>query len=209
MAIAHTIEQSKIVLVPTEPVVRKDLADLQAKLEKDANAKDDLVVEWRPATKPPADSDWQHWARHYDTLAWQVSSIFTAASAILVGGYVNVRINAPYEARICATLAVAGIGLILFQMFIVGAFRTYRYELYEEERKRDDRSRALDTFRKNTGGPWAIYCCVAGVATVPWSFALAKFVQNQAALLWTVVISVPTVAVLVLIWHWAKPPVYS
>ena len=104
-------------------------------------------------------------------------------------------------------LALAGIGLILFQMFIVGAFRTYRYELYDAEKRRDQQSPAIDLFRKPTGVPWAIYCGVAFVATWPWLFALAKL-RNGEGFVGAAVVGVAALGIIICIWLWAKPPVY-
>ena len=228
MTIAFKIEQAKLVLTPTDPLVQKDLPELVTRLASDPSTKDhgDLAVEWQPAAKPalvePAkplvDPEWQQWARHYDTLAWQVTSIFTAGSAILAGGYVNARINHA-DGWVRGVLALAGIGLILFQMFIVGAFRKYRYELYEAVSEADPASPAISIFKKPTGGPWFIYCCVAFVATLPWLFALSKLRSGADEFLSVVVATVAgarggVAAVagvaffaIVGIWRWAKPPI--
>ena len=74
----------------------------------------------------------------------------------------------------------SGIGLVLFQMFIVGAFRTYRYDLYKDEHTRNRESPALTIFRKPTGGPWTIYCCTAAVGAIPWVFALARVITGSS-----------------------------
>jgi hypothetical protein len=193
-----------VVLTPTDPLTIKSVADVADALAKDpALQGKDLVIEWRPP--PPAarpeDPDWKYWARHYDTLAWQVTSIFTAGSVILTGGYVNARVNYA-DAWIQSVLAGAGVGLILFQMFIVGTFRTYRYELYEAEKTRDPHSPALDIFRKWTGTPWVVYCVVAWVATLPWLFALWRL--TPPPVFW-VVGGLATAAQIVIGW-WASPP---
>jgi hypothetical protein len=210
MGITHRVEKPKLILLPKEPLQQKDLADLHVALANDPETKDrnDLAIEWQPAAKLGPDPEWQRWARHYDTLAWQVASIFSAASAILVGGYVNARINCP-DAWLLGTLALAGIGLVLFQMFIVGAFRTYRYELYDIEKSRAPDSPALAVFRKKTGGPWAIYCVVAGCAAAPWVYALAKCIGHDDDWHpWAMFIGGVALLVLFLIGRWARPPVY-
>lgn len=215
MPIAYKKDE-KLILTATPPLLQRDLVELVGKLAADPETKDrgDLAIEWRSQAnperaKPEADDrEWQQWARHYDTLAWQVASIFTAASAILAGGFINARINRP-DPWILATFAVAGIGLVLFQMFIVGAFRTYRYDLYKDEHTRNRESPALTIFRKPTGGPWTIYCCTAAVGTIPWVFALARVIDPRNLQMSAVgsVISAVVFFVLFLIWRWAKPPV--
>jgi hypothetical protein len=123
MTIKYKIEKT-LILIPEEPLSQKQLRELVANLEKDEATKnaDDLAIEWRwEVQDDPNNREWQQWARHYDTLAWQVASIFTAASAILAGGYINARVN-HLDVRVLAVLALAGVGLVLFQMFIVGRF---------------------------------------------------------------------------------------
>jgi hypothetical protein len=214
MPIANTIEKPAptVVLTPTEPLTVKSLSDAAAAVAAEV-AKDpalqgtDPRIEWRlPTVALPEDTDWQNWARHYDTLAWQVASIFTAASVLLANSYVNARLN-DADLQILRALAACGVGLILFQMFIVGAFRTYRYDLYKAEHRRKRDSRALDSFRKWTGYPWLVYCFVAWVAIVLWLYQVSYLMPqwDKGLVVDGIVAAVPAGV----IGYWAAPPVLT
>src|SRR5262245_43381909 len=129
------VPKPKLILTVTGDITTADLrgvsqaidAEIQKNASIAAGGGTDLDVEWRyPPRLPRNDPDWQSWARHYDTLSWQVSSIFATASVLLAGNFAQLnRFSDPAERNnlILLALAVCGLGLILFQMVIVGAFR--------------------------------------------------------------------------------------
>ena len=200
MPITPSVEPPKVILTPTGTLTVQDVSTLAATFAQSAATyPQGTAIEWRPDVTPVPNPEWQHWARHYDTLAWQVSSIFTAASVILAGGYVNARVNWA-DSWIQSVIAVAGVGLILFQMFIVGAFRTYRYDLYKAL---DPKSPALDMYRKWTGTPWVVYCLVAWIATWPWLHAFWRLWSLELAGL----VGIGVTVTLAIIGVWATPPI--
>ena len=111
------------------------------------------------------------------------------------------------DLQILRAVAACGLGLILFQMFVVGAFRTYRYELYDAEHRSDANSRALGPFKKWSGGPWLVYCFTAWLATGLWVYQFSYLMPQ-----WKVGILVAAVAAAVpvgAICYWAAPPRYQ
>jgi hypothetical protein len=121
------------------------------------------------------DGDWKNSARHYDSLSWTVTSIFATAGVLLGGNYASAKYNHA-EYGVLRALATCGIGLILFQMFVVGAFRTYRYELYSAEFKRNPASEALRPFGTWTGAVWVMFCLMAFGAVCLWSYQFSYLV---------------------------------
>lgn len=219
MAITATIEQSPLIVVLTQTdtlLTVKSLSDAsraateefrKAVQENSRLAGIDPRIEWRTSpASGPEDPDWKNWARHYDTIAWTVTSIFTAGSILLGNGYVTARINKA-DLPILRAIAGCSIGLILFQMFVVGAFRTYRYDLYRAERRRNPNSTSLEMFRQWSGTPWLVYCVVAWIAAMLWVYQLTYLASPW--LRWVIGGAVFVTVIIGYIWYWAKPPIFE
>jgi hypothetical protein len=107
------------------------------------------------------------------------------------------------QAAMLQAIAGASIALIVFQMFIVAAFRTYRYELYRMERDRSPGSDAPAVFRRWSGTPRLVYCAVAWAASVLWVYQLRYLAPD-----WTWPAAVIATLLLGIICRWAVPPTF-
>ena len=206
MPISVSVQKS-VVLTHTgaPPTVAELSKAAQDAAQQVGDAGLETPIEWRFSGETVAEApEWRSWARHYDTVAWQVTSIFTAGSVLLGNGFVTARwIHA--DNGTLQAITGASIVLILFQMFIVATFRTYRYELYMSEHRRNPRAQSLEIFRRWSGNPWLVYCGVAWLALMLWIYQLS-YLANSVIMC---AVGLLATGLLGVTCRWGRPPVLT